>query len=126
MEIRVYKDGAKTGKTTKLIIAGAIIALIIAISAYGLFTLRLPFLEVQTFTIISVFLTGISTFGKFKGLPLWQFFFLALKFRLKINRRTYKVERMQNNIENKKEKISTKTTSITRKSKNRHNKKNKK
>lgn len=111
MEIRVYKDGAKTGKTTKLIIAGSIIGLIIALSAYGLFSLKLPFLEIQTFTIISVFLTGISTFGRFKGLPLWQFFLLALKFRLTTNRRNYKVERETNVTTVKKERINKKHSS---------------
>ena len=93
MEIRVYKDGAKTGKTTKLIVAGFFLAIIAAISAYSLFELKLPFLEVQTFTIIAVFLTGISTFGKFKGLPLWQFFYLAVKFRLTTNQRQFLIER---------------------------------
>ncbi|CAM3026277.1 hypothetical protein GHI93_00250 [Lactococcus hircilactis] len=93
MEIRIYKDGAKTGKTTKLVIAGFLIAAVIAISAYALIKWKLPFLEVQTFTIIAIFSIGISTFGRFKGLPLWQFFYLALKFRLTINHRTYKIER---------------------------------
>lgn len=123
MEIRVYKDGAKTGKTTKLIIAGSIIALIIAISAYALFSLKLPFLEIQTFTIISVFLTGISTFGKFKGLPLWQFFLLALKFRLTTNRRNYKVEREINVTTVKKEKVNKKHASSSRKKPKKHSSK---
>ena len=117
MEIRVYKDGSKTGKTGKLIIAGFLIALIMVVSGYALFKWKLPFLEVQTFTIIAVFITGLSTFGKFKGLPLWQFFYLALKFRLTINQRSYVVERKEDVSKNKKENKKSERYIITRKGK---------
>ncbi|MBG1279311.1 hypothetical protein [Lactococcus lactis] len=93
MEIRIYKDGAKTGKTGKLVVAGVIIAGVMALSAYALMEWHLPFLEVEPFVIAAIFSTGIFTFGKFKGLPLWQFIFLAFKFRLTVNHRIYKVER---------------------------------
>ena len=93
METRIYKDGAKTGKTRKLIIAGVLIGGVVSCSAYGLIHWHLPFIEVQTFTIVGIFTVGFFTLGQFKGMSFAQLFGLAIRYAVTTNQRNYKVER---------------------------------
>ena len=89
---RIYKDGAKTGKSKKLFAALVGIGGVIGVSAYGLLVLQIPFLPLQTFTIIGVFLVGFSTFGEIKGIPMWRFFYLAMRYAVSENKRNFVLE----------------------------------
>lgn len=98
METRIYKDGSKTGKTTKLIIALIGIGGIVGASAYGLMELNIPFLPLQTFTIVGVFLIGFFTFGEIKGIPMWRFFYLAMRYSVSENKRKFVLESEEEDV----------------------------
>lgn len=98
METRIYKDGSKTGKTTKLIIAFVGIGGIVGASAYGLLELHIPFLPLQSFTIVSVFLVGFFVFGEIKGIPMWRFFYLAMRYSVSENKRKFVLESEEEDV----------------------------
>lgn len=116
METRIYKDGSKTGKTTKIIVSLIGISGIVGVSAYGLLELNIPFLPLQTFTIITVFLVGFFTFGEVKGMPLWRFFYLAMRYSVSENKRKFVLESEEENVV-KAKKVKTKKSKKAKKEK---------
>lgn len=98
METRIYKDGSKTGKTTKIVVSLLGISAIVGTSAYGLLELNIPFLPLQTFTIVAVFLVGFFTFGEVKGMPLCRFFYLAMRYSVSENKRKFVLESEEDDV----------------------------
>jgi len=53
----------------------------------------MPFLQVEIPTMIAIMAIGFFTFAEVRGLPFWQFVWLAIKFKMTITQRYYKKER---------------------------------